>query len=130
MRHVLCIADTRIAYRQCAAEDKRLALTKRIASNTLSLAEAQKKRQGMTTIDGYIDGNAVIALDGELSNFTGSEILIRLVEKPKEPPAAQEKPAENERQKALQTIRGVLKTCGETTIENIREGRMAERYGL
>ena len=84
----------------------------------------------MTTIDGYIDGNAVIALDGALRNFTGSEILIRLVEKPKEPPATQEKPAENERQKALQAIRGVLKTCGATTIEKIREGRMAERYGL
>ena len=37
----------------------------------------------MIAVNGYIDGNTLVAIDDSLRNFNGSEILIRLVDKPK-----------------------------------------------
>ena len=36
----------------------------------------------MLAVKGYIDGNTVVALDDGLRDFSGSEILIRLVDNP------------------------------------------------
>lgn len=79
----------------------------------------------MIAVNGYIDGNTLVAIDDSLRNFNGSEILIRLVDKPKNKISAG-----SERQKALQAIQGVLKTCRPTSIAEIREERLKERYGL
>ncbi|MBQ9621884.1 MAG: hypothetical protein IJP90_03375 [Treponema sp.] len=85
----------------------------------------------MLSVKGYIDGNTVVTLDDGLRNFNGSEILIRLVKKPEAQPAVQRAiPAKTERRKALQAIQGVLKGCKPMTIAEIREERLAERYGL
>ena len=37
----------------------------------------------MLAITGYIDGNTVVAIDNKLNDFTGNEILVKIVEKPK-----------------------------------------------
>ena len=37
----------------------------------------------MLTVKGYIDGNTVVAIDDDLRDFDGNEILIHIVEKPK-----------------------------------------------
>ena len=85
----------------------------------------------MLSVQGYIDGNTVVTLDDGLRNFNGSEILIRLVEKPKDQSSAQKLNAtRNERRTALQAIQGVLKGCKPLTIAEIREERLSERYGL
>ena len=78
----------------------------------------------MLAITGYIDGNTVVALDNKLNDFTGNEILVKIVEKPKSQTPA------SERLKALQSLQGVLKNTKPMTIEEIREERLAERYGL
>ena len=85
----------------------------------------------MLTVQGYIDGNTVVTLDDGLRNFNGSEILIRLVEKPKDQSSARKLNATgNERRTALQAIQGVLKDCKPMTIAEIRGERLAERYGI
>ena len=85
----------------------------------------------MVAVKGYINGNTVVALDGGLRDFSGSEILIRLVKKPEAQSAVQRAiPAKTERRKALQAIQGVLKGCKPMTIAEIREERLAERYGI
>ena len=61
----------------------------------------------------------------------GTELLIHIVDKPANKLASQKlSPAENERLKALKSITGVLKNCKPVTIEEIREERIRERYGL
>ena len=37
----------------------------------------------MLAVKGYIDGNTVVAIDDDLQNIDGNEILIHIVEKPK-----------------------------------------------
>lgn len=37
----------------------------------------------MLAVKGYIDGNTVVAIDDDLRNFDGNEILIHIVDKPK-----------------------------------------------
>ena len=78
----------------------------------------------MLAITGYIDGNTVVAIDNKLNDFTGNEILVKIVEKPKSQTPA------GERLKALQSLQGVLKITQPITIEEIREERLSERYGL
>ena len=85
----------------------------------------------MLVIPGYIDGNTVVAIDSELNNFSGSEILFKIVEKPKTQTAVQNSQApESERMKGLKAIQGVLKLDKKLTMEDIRKERLAERYGL
>ena len=85
----------------------------------------------MLAVKGYIDGNNVIAIDGDIHNFKGSELLIHIVDKPANKLASQKLSAvENERLNALKSITGVLKNCKPVTIEEIREERIRERYGL
>lgn len=89
----------------------------------------------MTAINGYIDGNTVVALDDGLKDFVGSEILIRLVEKPKEqivkqPTEQKRKPTDEERMEAIKAISGILHMDKPMTIKEIREERLRERYGL
>ncbi len=85
----------------------------------------------MYALEGYIDGNTVVTLDDGLRNFNGSEILIRIVEKPKKQPVVQKSSVSaNERLNGLKAIQGVLKTSKQMTIAEIREERLAERYGL
>ena len=81
----------------------------------------------MVAVKGYIDGNTVVTIDDGLRNFSGNELLIRIVDKPI-PNAAQT--AGDERLKALNALQGVLKTSKPMTIEEIREERLKERYGL
>lgn len=78
----------------------------------------------MLAITGYIDGNTVVAIDNKLNDFTGNEILVKIVEKPKSQITG------TERLKALQSLQGVLKNTKPMTIEEIREERLSERYGL
>lgn len=81
----------------------------------------------MLAVKGYIDGNTVVAIDDGLRNFSGNEILIRIVDKPK-PDVTQT--IGDKRIKALHAIQGVLKTCRPVTIAEIREERIKERCGL
>ena len=81
----------------------------------------------MLAVKGYIDGNTVVALDDGLRDFSGSEILIRLVDNPN---AKQNPAAGNERLNALKAIQGVLKGSRPMTVAEIREERLKERYGL
>lgn len=83
----------------------------------------------MLAVKGYIDGNTVVAIDDGLNNFTGTELLIRIVEKPQNVHQQPEK-NKSERINALHAIQGVLKGCKPTTIEQIHEERLGERYGL
>ncbi|MBR5401867.1 MAG: hypothetical protein IK102_08645 [Treponema sp.] len=78
----------------------------------------------MVSMKGYIEGNTVVAIDDNLNDFTGNELLIHIVDKPKSQPVA------NERIEALKSIRGVLKDCKPITISEIREQRLSEKYGL
>ena len=85
----------------------------------------------MFTVKGYIDGNNVIAIDGDIHNFKGSELLIHIVDKPGNKFLSKKSiPSENERLNALKSITGVLKNCKPVTIEEIHEERIRERYGL
>ncbi|MCR5400199.1 MAG: hypothetical protein K6E78_01235 [Treponema sp.] len=81
----------------------------------------------MFAVKGYIDGNTVVAIDDDLRNFCGNEILIQIVDKPK---SDTEQTLGSERLKALHAIQGVLKLSKPMTIEQIREERLKERYGL
>ena len=81
----------------------------------------------MLAVKGYIDGNTVVAIDDDLRNFDGNEILIHIVEKPK-PDVTQT--VGSERLKALHAIQGVLKLNKPITIAQIREERLKEKYGL
>ncbi len=81
----------------------------------------------MLAVKGYIDGNTVVAIDDDLRNFDGNEILIHIVDKPK-PDVAQT--VGSERLKALHAIQGVLKLSKPITIAQIREERLKEKYGL
>lgn len=81
----------------------------------------------MLAVKGYIDGNTVVAIDDDLRNIDGNEILIHIVDKPK-PDVIQT--VGSERLKALHAIQGVLKLSKPITIAQIREERLKERYGL
>ena len=81
----------------------------------------------MLAVKGYIDGDTVVALDNGLRDFSGSEILIRLVDNPNAKPPMT---AGNERINALKAIQGVLKGSRRMTIAEIREERLKERYRL
>jgi len=81
----------------------------------------------MLAVKGYIDGNTVVALDDGLRDFSGSEILIRLVDNPN---AKTTLASGSERRNALKAIQGVLKGSRPMTVAEIREERMKERYGL
>ena len=83
----------------------------------------------MTEISGYIDGNTVVALDDGLRDFKGSEVLIRLVEKP-ERQGEERKTTDEERMEAIKAISGILHMEKPMTIKEIREERLRERYGL
>ena len=78
----------------------------------------------MVSMKGYIEGNTVVAIDDNLNDFTGNELLIHIVEKPKSQPVV------SERLEALKSIRGVLKDFKPITISEIREQRLSEKYGL
>ena len=81
----------------------------------------------MVAVKGYIDGNTVVAIDEDLRNFNGDEILIRIVDKPKSNTVSS---VGDERIKALHAIKGVLKINKPITMAEIREERLKERYGL
>lgn len=81
----------------------------------------------MLAVKGYIDGNTVVAIDDDLQNIDGNEILIHIVEKPKSDVT---RSACSERLKALHAIQGVLKLSKPITIAQIREERLKEKYGL
>lgn len=81
----------------------------------------------MLAVKGYIDGNTVVAIDDDLRNFDGNEILIHIVDKPKSDVT---QAAGSERLKALRAIQGVLKLSKPITIAQIREERLKEKYGL
>lgn len=79
----------------------------------------------MFALDGYIDGNTLVATDESLRNFHGGEILIRVVQNN----TRQEKASDNEKNEklsALKAIRGVLGQNKPLTIADIR----SERLGL
>ena len=85
----------------------------------------------MYSLKGYIDGNTVVALDDNLRDFTGTELLIQIVEKPKASVTTQtSQTSGSERLKALHSLQGILKGAKPTTISEIREERLKERYGL
>ena len=85
----------------------------------------------MYSLKGYIDGNTVVALDDNLRDFTGTELLIQIVEKPKASVTTQtSQTSGSERLKALHSLQGILKGAKPTTISEIREERLKERYGI
>ena len=75
----------------------------------------------MLAVKGYIDGNTVVAIDDDLRNFDGNEILIHIVDKPKSDVT---QAAGSERLKAFHAIQGVLKLSKPMTIAQIREERL------
>ena len=75
----------------------------------------------MLAVKGYIDGNTVVAIDDDLQNIDGNEILIHIVEKPKSDVT---QTVGSERLKALHAIQGVLKLSKLITIAQIREERL------
>ena len=75
----------------------------------------------MLAVKGYIDGNTVVAIDDDLRNFDGNEILIHSVDKPKSDVI---QTVGSERLKALHAIQGVLKLSKPMTIAQIREERL------
>lgn len=75
----------------------------------------------MLAVKGYIDGNTVVAIDDDLRNFDGNEILIHIVDKPKSDVTQN---VGSERLKALHAIHGVLKLSKPMTIAQIREERL------
>ncbi|MBP5176748.1 MAG: hypothetical protein ILP07_12675 [Treponema sp.] len=84
-----------------------------------------EKEDAMLALNGYIDGNTLIATDDSLKNFHGDEILIRIVKKN----ARHENIGEIEKAEklsALKAIGGVLNQNKAMTIADIR----AERLGL
>lgn len=89
----------------------------------------------MIAVNGYIDGNTVVATDESLRNFKGDEIIIRIIKKPKtesEQKSVQQrqKPTAEERRAAVKAISGVLGLNKAMTIEDVREERLKERYGI
>lgn len=79
----------------------------------------------MFALDGYIDGNTLVATDESLRNFHGGEILIRVVQNNTRQEKLPEK-EKNEKLSALKAIRGVLGQNKPLTIADIR----SERLGL
>lgn len=75
----------------------------------------------MLAVTGYIDGNTVVAIDDDLRNFDGNEILIHIVDKPKSDVT---QIVGSERLKALYALQGVLKLRKPMTIAQIREERL------
>jgi len=85
----------------------------------------------MLAITGYIDGNSVVVIDNVLHDFTGSELLIRIVKKPKSQSVVKKSQTTgSERLNALKSLQGVLKSGKSMSLSEIREKRLAERYGL
>lgn len=85
----------------------------------------------MLAITGYIDGNSVVVIDNVLHDFTGSELLIRIVRKPKSQSVVKKSQTTgSERLNALKSLQGVLKSGKSMSLSEIREKRLAERYGL
>lgn len=86
----------------------------------------------MIAVNGYIDGNTVVATDESLRNFKGDEIIIRIMKKTTTDSDLQKRTrtTTEERLAALKELQGVLKGCKPISIEEIREARLAERYGL
>ena len=80
----------------------------------------------MYSLKGYIDGNTVVAIDNGLHDFAGSELLIQIVEKPQSRPM----PTGTERLQALKSLQGIIKGARLTSIAEIKEERLKERYGL
>ena len=77
----------------------------------------------MISVNGYIDGNTLIATDDALRNFRGKEILIRILPRP----VPVKKPSlEDKRLEALDAISGILNQSKPMTMADIR----AERLGL
>lgn len=81
----------------------------------------------MLAVKGYIEGNTVVAIDDDLQNYDGNEILIHIVDKPKSDVT---EAVASKRLKALHAIQGVLKLSSPITIAQIREERLKERFGL
>ena len=75
----------------------------------------------MISVNGYIDGNTLIATDDALRNFRGKEILIRILPRPVKKPSLEDKLLE-----ALDAISGILNQSKPMTMADIR----AERLGL
>jgi hypothetical protein len=75
----------------------------------------------MISVNGYIDGNTLIATDDALRNFRGKEILIRILPRPVKKPSLEDK-----RLEALDAISGILNQSKPMTMADIR----AERLGL
>ena len=85
----------------------------------------------MYSLKGYIDGNTIVALDNNLHDFTGTELLSQIVEKPKSLDTTQpSKPSGSERLQSLKSIQGVLKGIKPITISKIRDEHLKIRYGL
>ena len=85
----------------------------------------------MLAITGYIDGNSVVVIDNVLHDFTGSELLIRIAKKPKSQSVVKKSQTTgSERLNALKSLQGVLKSGKSMSLSEIREKRLAERYGL
>ena len=76
----------------------------------------------MISVNGYIDGNTLIATDDALRNFRGKEILIRILPRPVKKPSLKE----DKRLEALDAISGILNQSKPMTMADIR----AERLGL
>ena len=75
----------------------------------------------MLAVKGYIEGNTVVAIDDDLQNYDGNEILIHIVDKPKSDVT---ETVASKRLKALHAIQGVLKLSSPITIAQIREERL------
>lgn len=87
----------------------------------------------MLAVNGYIDGNTVVATDESLRNFKGNEIVIRIIKKPtteSEFARQRQKPTAEERRAALKELQGILKGAKPMSVKEIREERLAERYGI
>ena len=81
----------------------------------------------MLAVKGYIEGNTVVAIDDDLQNYDGNEILIHIVDKPK---SDETQTVSSKRLEALHALLGVLKLSKPISIAQIREERLKERFGL
>ena len=81
----------------------------------------------MLAVKGYIEGNTVVAIDDDLQNYDGNEILIHIVDKPK---SDETQTVSSQRLEALHALQGVLKLSKPISIAQIREERLKERFGL
>ena len=80
----------------------------------------------MLAVKGYIEGNTVVAIDDDIQNYNGNEILIHIVDKPKSDVT---QAISSKRLDALHALQGVLKLSKPMTIAQIREDRLKERFG-